>query len=396
MSTKRIPLGQLGTADLVVDAQYGSGSAQMGDEPIARLLSVGNMGGFRVCRHPDKNAPFPAYTVLFTDGTSTDWPDRLDPLTGRFSYYGDNREPGAPLHPGSKHGNELLRRVFDELHLAPLGQQITPFFVFERAGVGRDAIFRGLAVPGAAGVPAAEDLVAIWRTTKGQRFQNYRALFTILDVQTIPRAWLDELRAGDTLGLAAPAAWRAWATKRKYEALTAPATVKHRSAQQQLPSSPADEAIIAEIHQHFSQRPTDFEECAVEIWRLQEQNVTECQVTRAVVDGGRDAIGQYQVGPASDPVLLEFALEAKCYGAKNAVGTREVSRLISRIRHRQFGVLVTTSYLHHQAYKEIREDGHPIVVISAADIVQILRTKAQLSTLADVQVWLQREFPSPP
>jgi hypothetical protein len=39
-------------------------------------------------------------------------------------------------------------------------------------------IFRGLAVPGVEGEPA-DDLVAIWRSKKGERFQNYRAKFTI-------------------------------------------------------------------------------------------------------------------------------------------------------------------------------------------------------------------------
>jgi hypothetical protein len=33
-------------------------------------------------------------------------------------------------------------------------------------------------------------------------------------------------------------------------------------------------------------------------------------------------------------------------------GVREMSRLISRLRHRQFGVLVTTSYVDNQAYRE--------------------------------------------
>jgi len=51
-----------------------------------------------------------------------------------------------------------------------------------------------------------------------------------------------------------------------------------------------------------------------------------------------------------------------------------MSRLISRLRHRQFGVLVTTSYVDSQAYREIKEDQHPIVVIAAADIVVILRS----------------------
>jgi hypothetical protein len=35
--------------------------------------------------------------------------------------------------------------------------------------------------------------------------------------------------------------------------------------------------------------------------------------------------------------------------------------------------LVVTSYLDSQAYKEIKEDQHPILIISAKDIVEILR-----------------------
>ena len=51
---------------------------------------------------------------------------------------------------------------------------------------------------------------------------------------------------------------------------------------------------------------------------------------------------------------------------------KEVSRLISRLRHRQFGVLVTTSVIARQAYEEVREDRHPIIFISGRDITEIL------------------------
>jgi hypothetical protein len=46
--------------------------------------------------------------------------------------------------------------------------------------------------------------------------------------------------------------------------------------------------------------------------------------------------------------------------------------LISRIRHRQFGVLVTTSVIARQAYTEVRDDRHPIVLISGRDIAEVL------------------------
>jgi hypothetical protein len=54
------------------------------------------------------------------------------------------------------------------------------------------------------------------------------------------------------------------------------------------------------------------------------------------------------------------------------VGVKKLSRLISRLRHRQFGILVTTSFLGHQAYQELRSDRHPVVVIAGADIAAIL------------------------
>jgi hypothetical protein len=56
-------------------------------------------------------------------------------------------------------------------------------------------------------------------------------------------------------------------------------------------------------------------------------------------------------------------------------------------RHRQFGVLVTTSYVDSQAYREIKEDQHPIVVIAASDIVGILRSHGHAGPSA-VESWL--------
>ena len=48
-------------------------------------------------------------------------------------------------------------------------------------------------------------------------------------------------------------------------------------------------------------------------------------------------------------------MEAKRWAA-SGVGYRDTSRLISRLRHRQFGILITTSYVNKYAYEEIVED----------------------------------------
>jgi hypothetical protein len=72
----------------------------------------------------------------------------------------------------------------------------------------------------------------------------------------------------------------------------------------------------------------------------------------------------------------------------------ELSRLISRLRHRQFGILVTTSFLGLQAYQELRSDRYPVVVIAGADIAAIV-VKAGMGTSETVREWLIAEFPIP-
>lgn len=85
------------------------------------------------------------------------------------------------------------------------------------------------------------------------------------------------------------------------------------------------------------------------------------------------------------PLRIDCAMEAKCYSENHSVGVREMSRLISRIRYRQFGVLITTSYVHDQAYKEVMEDGHPILIMSATDIASVLRKNAIISS--NIEDW---------
>lgn len=111
--------------------------------------------------------------------------------------------------------------------------------------------------------------------------------------------------------------------------------------------------------------------------------------TRQSRDGGRDAIGYYRIGEGASAVLVEFALEAKCYALESSVGVKEISRLISRLRYRQFGILVTTSFVAAQAYKEIMEDQHPIVIICASDIIKLL-IRHGINDLETLDRWLKR------
>jgi len=53
---------------------------------------------------------------------------------------------------------------------------------------------------------------------------------------------------------------------------------------------------------------------------------------------------------------------------------------------------VTTSCVDTQAYREIKEDQHPILIITAVDIVELLRKHGFGSTAATA-AWLAEEFP---
>jgi hypothetical protein len=117
-------------------------------------------------------------------------------------------------------------------------------------------------------------------------------------------------------------------------------------------------------------------------------NVVGIDMTRFWRDGGRDALGHYQIGAAPASVTVEFALEAKCKALGSGSGVRETARLLARIRHRQFGIFVTTSCISTQAYEELIEDDQPIIVIAGADIARILIDHGLSSTTA-LDAWLQ-------
>ncbi|MXY22221.1 MAG: restriction endonuclease [Dehalococcoidia bacterium] len=394
------PYESLSTADLIVDAIYeGQEGGQLAGEPLSHLLAgIGNLGGFRSSgKGEDKNL-----VVLNSSGEDRDWPDTLDLSTGRFFYYGDNKRPGHDLHTTHKGGNRILRRVFDMLHGdPPIRNRIPPFLIFTKHSTrlsARSFQFRGLAVPGYPNLPATEDLIAIWKTTDGNRFQNYLATFSILDVPRVTRAWLDDLRDGNQDSRHRPLAWKDWVDTGSYAILKSEGTITIRERDAQLPDSPTKCAILEVVWEHFQDQPTAFEAFAARLYGIHDQRVIIDEVTRTTRDGGRDAYGRYLLGLHEDPIYAEFSLEAKCYrpplnGERgHSVGVRQVARLISRIRHRQFGVLVTTSYVGRQAYEEIREDRHPIVFICGKDIVDILTTSG-LNTPAMVKSFLIEEFP---
>jgi AspBHI-like restriction endonuclease len=152
---KTIPFQDLSESDLLIDAAYAGGSrGNVADDPIDKLVGVGNQGGFRYLGSPRNNTL--KLCVLYSELSDPDWPDELNPESGTFVYYGDNKRPGHELHETRRSGNLILRNAFEDLHYGRR-TEIPPFFIFTKGAAGRDVIFRGLAVPGAISIPQTED-----------------------------------------------------------------------------------------------------------------------------------------------------------------------------------------------------------------------------------------------
>ncbi len=379
----------LGTVDLMVDEVYGgSRNGNSSDDPLPKLLDVDNGAGFRhLGQRPEVKTL--KLLVLKTSFSDMNWPDALDSESGTFVYYGDKRIPGD-LHQTPRQGNLMLRNLFDEAHQHQQSSSFPPILLFGNTGTYRDVRFIGLAVPSAVGMGADDDLVAVWRTTNdGVRFQNYKATFTVLDVPIVHRSWIKDIQNGNAISSShAPKPWLDWVGGRKFTPLKSLPVNAVRSKQQQIPETPDLATYVKLIHEFYKEDSYAFERCAMELARLFMPAIQKWELTRPWRDGGRDALGTYRIGYGAGAIDVDFALEAKCYGMNNGVGIKPLSRLISRLRHRQFGILVTTSYLDSQAYQELIQDTHPVVVISSGDIA--MKLKERFGSLDNVRIWLQK------
>jgi len=390
-----IPFEKLSTANLVIDSVYEGArnkKLNLGSEPLTKLIpGVGNMGGFR--KSVDSKTKELKGLVLVSTRNEVDWPDSLNILSGLYTYFGDNRAPGKSLHDTPKGGNNVLLEIFELAHGSITDRSNCPIILaFENTGFGLDTEFKGLLVPGAANLSASKDLVAVWATKNGKRFQNYRASFTVLNCGEISGDWVRDVFGKRTNILEdhrTPSALLTWIKTGKYFPLVADPKKYIRSVEEQIPRDGIQNQLVNHILKITESEPTDFEPIAAGIWQLLNKSQMEIEVTRRSSDGGRDGTGYLVLGPATDPIRIPFALEAKRYKQGVNVGVKDMARLISRIKHRDFGVLVTTSAVSPQTYEEVRQDKHPIVIVSGRDIAEVLITEG-INTIQKLDQWISK------
>ena len=391
---------------LYVDAVYKADPQKKNQsgEVLSKLMGVKNQGGFRY----KGNTASPYFVILFTSGEDIYWRDELDSSLGVLLYYGDNKTPGCDLHKTNLHGNEILRYIFELASSDDVEyrKKLPPIFVFKKS-LGRDVKFLGLAVPGIKGKPKKDWLTAVWGCNKnGDRFQNYKSFFTILNTHDgseyedgfgINLAWLNDIESGKAYeSIYAPFEWKKYVDKKNYSALIARAEKFIKSKEEQLPSDPLKCNMLSEIHKYFidKDRGYSFEKFAVDITNYMDDSITDIDVTRPYKDGGFDGVGRYRIfSNVENVVYVDFYLQAKCYEPfTNSIKVNDTSRLISRIKERQFGILFTTSFISNQAYQEVLEDGHPIVFINGKNIVDYIFDELEIRDISRLKDWLNNNY----
>ena len=149
------------------------------------------------------------------------------------------------------------------------------------------------------------------------------------------------------------------------------------------------------MHDFFitKDRGYSFEKFAAYITECMDEAIVDIDVTRPNKDGGFDAEGRYRIFKnVENSVFVDFYLQAKCYSDITPVTVGDTSRLISRIKNRQFGIMITTSYIGDQAYQEILDDGHPIVIINGRDLIDYIFNELELRNPYSLFQWLVKKY----
>lgn len=395
-----IPFSQLEGVNLAAGTVYeGGNTGNLADDPLARLLKGGNSGGFRYCGSLDSIN----YLIITITTDDREWTETIDPESGTVICYGDNRSPGLSIHDTPRHGNLILRNLFRRLHSRKDPRShIPPIFLFSKhpnKASPRSIRFIGLCAPGSPGLKPPDDLTRQQRHLESQRFWNYRATFTLLDIPVIKRAWLDDLETGRRNSPHRPIVWKMWLKSGFYRHLQPKNRNTVRSSDMQLPGNALRKAMLLKIYRYFSSTSYQFLHFAADLYALTDSKITLGRVIRHSSDGSYNITGNFRLGIDADPVDLGFLVEAKCYNPgigtrkRKSIGGKEVLKMLSRLEGRRFGVLVTTSVVTQQAYEAIRNQSQPVVCIAGTDMIDILISNniARVGQLSD---WLSDNYPT--
>jgi len=202
---KTVGFNDLKTSDLYLNCTYQSKSGKLEDETIGVMFPVGNRGGFRKSLYK-KNAELVNFVILHLTSAEPDWPDEFSDDGKKLVYYGDSSASEEILKT-KRGGNRFLSLIFERLETENRSN-IPPIFVFQSVPAKRDVVFKGLAVPSA----DPDSLVVQKKIKNGMNVNNYKAVFDILDLDIVPRAWINDLLNNTRFTENTPNEYKEWVT----------------------------------------------------------------------------------------------------------------------------------------------------------------------------------------
>lgn len=249
-----VPSDQLEDADLIVNALYQSKEKSGGYSTyvLPKLMGVGSGGGFRTRLEDHKHAGHYAYVVIYTKRESPYPLDGLDANSGILTYCGDNKKAGTDLAETKLCGNKILlqiqKAIYPKEGQTPDYSNIPPIFVFSEAEPGKRSVeFIGLAALGNPTLFPTDELSVYPKKPTPEQPQNLLARLSILNADTIPRTWIDDLRRGGPERNAhAPEAWKRYISEGRKGIVTlspeqlAASDLAHRSMKNRHETSTAE------------------------------------------------------------------------------------------------------------------------------------------------------------
>ena len=303
-----------------------------------------------------------AFIILITShgghSSHNPWEDQIDLRRGIVKYWGD-----AKFHQRKGIddfvGNRALRQAFDLVQNQNF-KQVPPILHFqkERTGFVRFT-----------GICTLQDLSISWFEDQGVPVQNYHATLRIIDEPEISTSWLIDRRYAGSKEEAlenAPSQWRRYATDRTVRYLRTWLPKIRRPSDRRPEPGSREETIIEQL---MTLDPFGFERVVVALlFRASTGLIHEIERTQNVKDTGFDFFGTFIL---PEPFYYEIRFRGEVKRHRNAIGPKDVSRLVARLERAEYGIFVTTSVFSKQTQEEVYERDYPIHLIDGLQLVDI-------------------------
>ena len=281
----------------------------------------------------------------------------------------------------------------------PLKRQMAPpILVFEQAAV--DGKAKGYRRFAGFGVPTGVRLQT--QAMRDGRFTNLAielALFGLdAESNSFNWEWIDDRRDRSKDAARsnknAPESWRIWvnegsaAIERIRRNVVRDGVIRASERRQ---ISAGLRRLLERIHHSFESKPHGFEGLAsVVTQRIIGPDCTRGWVTPRTGDGGIDFVSRLDVGSGMASTSAVILGQAKNVAPLKPVASRDLARVVARLRRGWIGAFVTTGVFTDRAQRELVDDEYPMLLIDGLRVAEVVEREL-VSEGMSLEQFLERE-----